>query len=93
MSAADFRDPNTLLEPNVRAGIELVYASDPRLGATLDVPPPSIGPTQASAIVPVIQGTRNFAFRAARKAYRMLKRVKPLEPVLQRTRDRIRRRF
>jgi hypothetical protein len=94
--SAAFRQPSETLNKLVAAGVELVHVRDATLGAELDVPPPPIEPVRQPASLiatELAHDVRGLAYRGARKAYRALKRVEPLQPLLQKLRDRIRRRI
>ena len=83
-----------MLNKLVTAGVELVHARDPALGAALDVLPPSVAPVTSSASLlaaELTQDMRGLAYRGLRKIYRSLKRVELLQPALQRLRDKVRR--
>lgn len=95
MKAKPFRQPNEVLNNLMTAGVELIHVRDSALGATLDVPPPSVEPVSSPASVVVTgfyRDVRGLAYRGARTIYRSLKRVEPLQPLLEKLRDRVRRR-
>lgn len=96
MRSATFRQPNEVLNKLVAASVELIHVRDSALGAVLDVPPPSVEPEHhpASLIATgFFKDMRSLAYRGARKIYRSLKRVEPLQPVLVKLRDQVRRRM
>jgi hypothetical protein len=91
-----FEPPTEILDKLVSAGVELIYARDSVLGATLDVPPPSVdigaGPI-GNALDAAPGEKRGLAYRAARKIYRHLKRVEALQPILEELKQRVRMRL
>ena len=89
MSAEPFRHPNEVLERLVAAGVELIYARDAALGATLDVPPPSLEVAPQPAPQTRSTADRGITYRIARKFYRKLKDNKQLRPLLDRLRHEI----
>jgi len=89
-----FRQPNEVLSKLVTAGVELIHARDPALGAALDVPPPSVAPVNRSTSLLAPEFTQDIsglAYRGVRKIYRSLKRVELLQPALPRLHDKVRR--
>jgi hypothetical protein len=94
--STQFRKPDEILSKLVTAGVELVHVRDSALGAALDVPPLSVDPVSSpsTAIATgLYPDSRGLAWRGARKIYQSLKRVEPLQPVLQKLRDEFRRRL
>lgn len=94
MRSTPFRQPSDVLDKLVAASVELVHARDAALGAALDVPPPSVAPVNRPAspfASKFAHDVRGLAFLGVRMIYRSLKRVEPLQPVLQILRDKVRR--
>lgn len=92
MKSTVFRRPNDILDKLVKAGVELVHARDGALGAALDVPPPSLEPVSTTTIW-ASEELRGLAYRGARKVYRSLKRIGPLQPLLEKARGIVRPRL
>jgi hypothetical protein len=92
METNSFRDPSKIMKALVAASAELIHARDPELGAALDVPPPSVNPTESPTHFVIAGDGRGLAYRAARKFYRKLKHMQSLQPILEKVRDEVRRR-
>jgi hypothetical protein len=93
MNTNPFRDPLRALKAMVVADTELIRASDPLLGAALNVTPltADFGPLGKPGTATRDNKGRGLAYRAARKIYRALKDIKGFQPILERVRAEIRR--
>ena len=96
MNSNTLRRPNQVLSELVAASVELVYVRDSALGTALNVPPPSVELAHApeSPIATgIFKDMKGLAYRGARKVYRTLKSVEPLQPMLAKLRDQVRHRL
>lgn len=96
MNSNTLRRPDQVLSELVAASVELVYVRDSALGTALNVPPPSVELAHARespVATGIFKDMKGLAYRGARKVYRSLQQVEPLQPVLAKLRDQVRHRL